>query len=176
MKHLKLFESFNLIQEGNIDFYETEEIFFPMENYGLKASDIFASHFLSMGGKDVIEDHKELSRPVMAGIAVRLNPDETFTQRKSISDNFFNDLRDCISHFESRCECKLVNIYFRTPGGCWFSSVDVLSNFLSSHIDFRLLAFIDIAFKFNDSIKTFQTTDETGNIRSINNTKSLFDN
>ena len=46
MKYLKLFDSFNLIQEGSITFSETEEIFYPMEDYGLKVSDVYTSHFL----------------------------------------------------------------------------------------------------------------------------------
>ena len=169
MKHLKLFEDYSLIQEGSINFYESEEIFFPMEDYGLKVSDVYTSHFLSMGGKDVIEDHNELSRPVITGIAVRLRPNGLH-----IFGDFFNDLQSCISHFESRCDCKLSNIYFRTPNGCWFSSVDALSSFLPEQeiVDFRFLAFIDIAFKFNDSVKTFWTTSEDGNIRNIKNTLS----
>lgn len=177
MKHLKLFEDFSLIQEGSIDFHESEEIFFPMEDYGLKVSDVYTSHFLSMGGKDVIEDHKELSKPVIAGLAVRLSPNKvSFGNKLSISGDFFSDLQSCVSHFESRCDCKLSNIYFRTPNGCWFSSVDALSNFLDGQdiLDIRFLAFIDIAFKFNDSVKTFWTTSEDGNIRNIKNTKSLF--
>ena len=180
MKHLKLFEEYSLIQEGSITFPEAEEIFFPMIDYGLEFDSVNAGHFLSLGGKDIVEDHKELSRPVYSGVSVRLK-----NKGIKIDDSFFGELQDCISHFESRCDSELSSIYFRTPDGNWFKDVDVLKRYLDTQKSlpfanddtrhpYRFVLFVDLQFKFNDNIKTFWTTDEDGNIRNVKNTKSLF--
>lgn len=175
MKYLKLFDSFNLIQEGNITFLETEEIFYPTYDYGLEFDSVNVGHYLSLGDKDIVEDHKQLSRPVYSGVSVRLK-----NKGIRIDDSFFSELQDCISHFESRCESDLSNIYFRTPDGYWFRNVDVLKSHLEQQRNlpfatdiernpYRMLLFIDITFKFNDSVKTFWTTGEDGQIRNIQN-------
>lgn len=179
MKHLKLFDSFNLIQEGSITFLETEEIFYPIYDYGLEFDSVNAGHFLSLGGKDIVDDHKELSRPVYSGVSVRLK-----NKKIRIDDSFFDELQDCISHFESRCDSELSSIYFRTPDGAWFKDVGVFRNYLNQRNDlpfdteherqpYRFVLFVDLQFKFSDNIKTFWTTDEDGHIRNVKNTKSL---
>lgn len=169
MKHLKLFDSFNLIQEGSITFSETEEIFYPMYDYGLKIDDVFAANFLSLPDDvQYTNNHEELKGPSYPGLSIRLRNKDI-----RVNDSFFDDLKDAIHHFESRCDCKLSNIYFRTPNGYWFRNVDVLKNHLqqqrNDERNFRMLLFIDIAFKFNDSVKTFWTTDEDGHILNIKN-------
>lgn len=176
MKHIKLFEDYSLIKEGSITFSEAEEIFYPMYDYGLDFDNVYTGHFLSLG-KDVVEDHKELTKPVYPGIYVRLR-----NKNITINDSFFNELQDCISHFESRCNIELSSIYFRTPDGNWFKNVKVFKNYLKQKEDlpfatdfernpYKLVLFIDLSFKFNDDVKTFWTSDEDGNISNVKNTK-----
>ena len=153
MNYLKLFESFvtgiqKLTDENWRE--ELKDVFIPVCDHGLYIKEIYEGNFLSMGVKSIIQDHNKLTHPTVSGFGIRLRPNHKWDIK--IDKDFLEDLKYSILHTESLLNVNLHLIYFCTPSGNWFKSIDSLikseekyptfMNTLSNHT-----VFIDVIFK-----------------------------
>ena len=154
MKHIK---EYNKFSEDDDIYNEVVDIFSYLSDYNLYVEDIYRGNALSMGGKDVVDNHVDLEfNSIFKSISIRLKPkikDFTF------DEELYGELKDALSHVESSLGLELNSIYLRTFDGVWFNSVDVMKKYIdelpfAKKASLRHILYIDFTFKDLEEIKS----------------------
>jgi hypothetical protein len=153
MKYIKLFENFDFPPNMNID--DIEEIFLSVSDLGFIFHDVHLCDIASMGDKDIIGDHNELdmNNPQRA-VSIRLVMDREPHKNTEfhLSDDFYEEFKLTIDHFESRYDCELSNIYIRKNKPVWVKDIDSMRKYIKSLTSISWISSFDLAFTLNDTI------------------------
>jgi len=153
MKYIKLFEDFT----ADMNFHDIKDIFGNVCDFGMRFHDVNLVNIASMGGKDIIEDHNELDMTnIKRGLMINLIMIREAHKNSefNFSNDFYEELKLTIDHFESRYNCKLSNIYIMKNNVAWVSNVDNFKKYIESMSEAALswISSIDIAFELNDTV------------------------
>jgi hypothetical protein len=123
----------------------------------MRFHDVNLVNIASMGGKDIIEDHNELDMTnIKRGLMINLIMIREAHKNSefNFSNDFYEELKLTIDHFESRYNCKLSNIYIMKNNVAWVSNVDNFKKYIESMSEAALswISSIDIAFELNDTV------------------------
>ncbi len=176
MKHLKPYSSFpgNINEELEIDInyhvskktvQEISDIFIHVKDCGLEVADVYTGHALSMGDKDIVNDHREFSTILgpdgryigsYKSISIRLRTVKSTNQNERpyfhIEEELFEELESAVSHIESQLDIELGSIYLRTSDGVWFNSVNRMKQYIdelpfAKKESLKWVTYIDLTFK-----------------------------
>jgi hypothetical protein len=202
MKHLKPYSSFpgNINEELDIDIdgelskktvQEISDIFIHVKDCGLEVADVYSGHALSMGDKDIVNDHREFSTILgpdgryvgsYKSTSIRLRTVKSTNQNERpyfhIEEGLFDELESAVSHIESQLDIELGSIYLRTSGGVWFNSVNRMKQYIdelpfAKRESLKWVTYIDLTFKdeeedINDSVSVKESV-------GVNELESIFD-
>jgi hypothetical protein len=165
MKYLKKFKLFESEDNEQI-IREIEDIFSGIGDFGLEVDDIYSGTSLSLGGRDIVTDHREFEMILgpdgkwigtFQSFSIRLKSKNKNIDGFYIDEGFFQELKDSIGHVESQLGLELNSLYLRTSSGVWFKDVDTLQKWIeelpfAQRASLKWVLYLDLTFKINEQI------------------------
>jgi hypothetical protein len=163
---------------------EISDIFVHVRDCGLEVADVYTGHALSMGDREIVDDHREFETILgpdgryigsYKSLSIRLRTVKGVNQNERpffyIEEGLFDELESAISHIESQFDLELGSIYLRTSNGVWFNSVKRMKQYIdqlpfAKKESLKWVTYIDLTFKdlsedVDDSVSVKESNEST---------------
>ncbi len=163
---------------------EISDIFVHVRDCGLEVADVYTGHALSMGDREIVDDHREFETILgpdgryigsYKSLSIRLRTVKGENQNERpffyIEEGLFDELESAISHIESQFDLELGSIYLRTSSGVWFNSVKRMKQYIdqlpfAKKESLKWVTYIDLTFKdlsedVDDSVSVKESNEST---------------